>query len=205
MTSKPTDDAVRVLAAAVAAANLVAITLILRWERSGREARVLTPARWRLPRFGTVLMVLPFAYPVVALGAPGWLAWRASALLHALGAVIWALGVLGVLWCVRVMRGQTGAEGIVVGHRLVTNGPYRLVRHPMYAAVLISSAGSALALGSLVIAVAAALFLPVAVSWAATEDRLLSSSRLGQSFRDYERRSGRLVPRLRHRRGASDD
>ncbi len=34
----------------------------------------------------------------------------------ALGAGLLALGLAGVLWWVRVMRGQTGADGIVVGH-----------------------------------------------------------------------------------------
>ncbi len=87
-----------------------------------------------------------------------------------------ALGLAGVLWCVRVMRGQTGADGIVVGHRLVTTGPRRFVRHPMYAAVLVFAFGGALAFGSYGIATMALVFLPVAISWAATEERLLASS-----------------------------
>ena len=193
------ESAIRVVAAVMASANVALVILVLLWERPGRAARLLTPAHWRVPRLGTLLMVLPLAYPVVAVIAPGWLTWRANTLLHAAGVVLWALGCAGVLWCVRVMRGQTGADGIVDGHRLVTTGPYRFLRHPMYVAVLVSSGGSAIAIGSYVIAMATLVFLPVAISWAATEERLLASSDLGQRFKDYERRAGRLVPRLRHR------
>lgn len=193
------DDAVRGVASVMVLANLTAVVLVLRWERPGRASVVLTHARWRLPRVGTALMVVPLAYPLVVIVAPGWLAWRTSYLLHSAGVVLWVLGIFGTLWCVRVMRGQTGADGIVVGHRLSTSGPYRLVRHPMYAAVTMGAAGTALALGSTVIAVVALLFVPVAVSWAATEDRLLASSDLGQEFGDYARRTGRLVPRPRRR------
>lgn len=87
-----------------------------------------------------------------------------------------ALGLAGVLWCVRVMRDQTGVDGIMVGHRFVTTGPYRFVRHAMYAAVLVFAFGSALVFGSYGIATVALVFLPVAISWAATEERLLPSS-----------------------------
>lgn len=193
------ESAIRVVAAVMASANIAVVILVLLWERPGRAARLLTPAHWRLPRLGMLLMVLPLAYPVVAVIAPGWLTWRANALLHAAGVVLWASGCAGVLWCVRVMRGQTGADGMVDGHRLVTTGPYRFVRHPMYLSVLVCFAGSTIAIGSYVIATVTLVFLPIAISWAATEERLLASSGLGQQFQDYQRRAGRLVPRLRHR------
>jgi hypothetical protein len=48
--------------------------------------------------------------------------WPVGPAQRAVGAGLLALGLAGVLWCVRVMRGQTGADGIVVGHRLVTTG-----------------------------------------------------------------------------------
>lgn len=191
------DGAVRVVAAVMAFVDLAVVTLVWRWERPGRTARLRTPIAWRVPRLGTVLMVLPLAYPLVAVIAPGWLAWRSAPLLHAAGIVLWGAGLAGVLWCVRVMRGQTGADGIVEGHRLVTTGPYHFVRHPMYAAVLTASVGIAIALGSFVTALLVLVFVPVAVSWARTEDRLLEASDLGERFRDYERRTGRLLPRLR--------
>ncbi|MFC5731592.1 MULTISPECIES: methyltransferase family protein [Nocardioides] len=193
------ESAVRIVAAVMALANVAVVILVLLWERPGRAARIRTPAQWRVPRVGTLLMVLPLAYPVVVVVAPGWLTWRASTLLHVAGLVLWALGCSGVLWCVRVMRGQTGADGVVEGHRLVTTGPYRFVRHPMYVAILATSGGSAIAIGSYVVAMAALAFVPVAVSWAATEERLLVSSELGQQYQEYERHAGRLVPRLRRR------
>lgn len=190
---------IRVVAAVMASANVTVVILVLLWERPGRAARIRTPADWRVPRLGTLLMVLPLAYPLVAVVAPGWLTWSSSAPVHVAGLVLWALGSAGVLWCVRVMRGQTGADGVVEGHRLVTTGPYRFVRHPMYVAVLVTSGGSAIVIGSYVVALAALAFVPVAISWAATEERLLAASELGRQYKEYERRAGRLVPRLRRR------
>lgn len=114
------EDALRVVAGVMALTNLAVLALVLRWERPGRTASLRAPADWRVPRLGTMLMVAPLAYPVLVVFAPGWLTWPVSPALRSVGIALWALGLAGVLWCVRVMRGQTGADGIVVGHRLVT-------------------------------------------------------------------------------------
>jgi protein-S-isoprenylcysteine O-methyltransferase Ste14 len=79
------------------------------------------------------------------------------------------------------------------GQRVISNGPYRYVRHPMYAAVIPFFVGTSLLLGS-AWGVAGALVLAVAVAIRAVlEERTLEEELPG--YRDYMGRVRyRLIP-----------
>jgi protein-S-isoprenylcysteine O-methyltransferase Ste14 len=81
------------------------------------------------------------------------------------------------------------------GQRVITSGPYRLVRHPGYTAAIAMFVGVPLALASwwaLLPAALATALLIVRTSW---EDRLLQADLSG--YADYARRTRfRLVPGL---------
>jgi protein-S-isoprenylcysteine O-methyltransferase Ste14 len=87
-------------------------------------------------------------------------------------------------------------SGCSRGGALLTTGPYARVRHPLYAVwVFLLAPGAALLVGSwlllsvpLVMYVAAWVFIP-------GEEAELEK-RYGDLFRDYRRRTGRLVPRV---------
>jgi protein-S-isoprenylcysteine O-methyltransferase Ste14 len=81
------------------------------------------------------------------------------------------------------------------GHRVITSGPYRFVRHPMYAAALLLFAGGPLWLGSWWgFAVGAALSLLLAVR-SVLEERTLVRELAG--YEDYRRKVHfRLVPHV---------
>lgn len=83
---------------------------------------------------------------------------------------------------------------IRVGHRVVTSGPYRFVRHPAYAAVLVSLAGLALTLGNW-LSVAAMLigFFLAHVPRIMWEEAALEAS-LGDEYRAFARTRKRLIP-----------
>jgi protein-S-isoprenylcysteine O-methyltransferase Ste14 len=59
------------------------------------------------------------------------------------------------------------------GHRVITSGPYALVRHPMYFGVVLFSLGSGPALGSWWSALPILAILPVFVRRTLLEDRML--------------------------------
>jgi protein-S-isoprenylcysteine O-methyltransferase Ste14 len=79
-----------------------------------------------------------------------------------LGAALAALGAAWVLWAGLLFRaaGTTNAPtGTPV--RFVDHGPYAFGRHPMYLGITVQMLGLALALGSPVLAGAAALFVAI--------------------------------------------
>ena len=65
------------------------------------------------------------------------------------------------------------------GHRLVTRGPYRLLRHPGYLAMLLAVPASALAIGSCLALVPAALFCLVILKRVRVEEQFLQSNLAG--------------------------
>ena len=143
---------------------------------------VLLPAEWLLP---PILMALRIG----AIEA-GWLPVRVAGLAVGLaGAVLlsWSAVLLGLF----MMHEAAVRED----HALIGDGPYRFVRHPVYAGYL------ALLLGSGVASLNICLWLlwPVALMGiriqAAAEEQLLGE-RFGQDYECYVRRTGRLVPRL---------
>lgn len=80
------------------------------------------------------------------------------------------------------------------GHQLKTDGVYRYLRHPSYAASLISFAGFGISLNNyfsllmLVVLVGAAFFYRVKV-----EEKALIGQ-FGDEYRDYMKRSKRFIP-----------
>lgn len=78
-------------------------------------------------------------------------------------------------------------------HQFVARGAYRLVRHPLYAALIWMAAGACLALGNLLgLALVLGVFVPAMVYRARQEEAVLTATFPG--YADYRRRTGMLVP-----------
>ena len=82
------------------------------------------------------------------------------------------------------------------GSELVTTGPYRWVRHPMYAAIWLWSLAQGLMLANWLAGWAAVATL-APLYWIRTprEERMMIAQ-FGDAYRDYMTRTGRLVPRF---------
>jgi protein-S-isoprenylcysteine O-methyltransferase Ste14 len=79
---------------------------------------------------------------------------------------------------------------------VVTTGPYRWIRHPSYAGLLLILDGLGLALGNW-LAVAACLVLPLpAIAWRIRVEEAELSRVLGEAYRAYQTRTARLLPGL---------
>jgi protein-S-isoprenylcysteine O-methyltransferase Ste14 len=151
---------------------------------------VLLPAEWLVP---PLLIALRIGEIEV-----GWLPVRVLGLAVGLaGAVLlcWA-----AVWLGRFLIHEAAVRE---DHALIGNGPYRFVRHPVYAGYL------ALLLGSGVASLNICLWLLWPVSLlgiliqAASEEQLLGE-RFGQDYELYVRRTGRLVPYLWGQTAGSD-
>lgn len=81
------------------------------------------------------------------------------------------------------------------GHTLVTEGIYRSIRHPMYAAILLFDVAQGLMLANGLAGWSAlAIFLLLYLIRAPREERMMIDA-FGDAYRDYARRTGRLLPR----------
>ena len=118
-----------------------------------------------------------------------------SAALAAAGVVVCAAGLMGVVWSQAAM-GESLRIGVDPSERtaLVTGGPFRWVRNPIYSAMLVYVAGVALLVPNVASVVALPL-LAVAIDLhvrLVEEPYLLSTH--GDSYANYVARVGRFVP-----------
>jgi protein-S-isoprenylcysteine O-methyltransferase Ste14 len=116
---------------------------------------------------------LPPAYQVLAL--------LAGCLLYfpAIGLVLWGRMALGRMYFVSTSMGAQ----LFAGHRLITSGPFAVVRHPMYTGLF------AAALGSLLIyqmwtTLAFAVFAPFVLLRARREEKVLAAA-FGEQWLEY--------------------
>ena len=87
--------------------------------------------------------------------------------------------------------------GLSSDHQLVTSGPYRVVRHPIYTSMLCMLLGTGLLITPLPLLALSALILIVGTEIRVRiEDRLLASQ-FGDRFRDYQRRVPAYLPFLK--------
>ena len=82
---------------------------------------------------------------------------------------------------------------IVEGHRLITNGVYSRIRHPLYLGEITRNLGLTLILSSLygfAIVLVGGLFLPFRIE---IEERMLLKE-FGQEYEEYRKRTKKLIP-----------
>jgi protein-S-isoprenylcysteine O-methyltransferase Ste14 len=118
-----------------------------------------------------------------------------SAILAAIGALLFAGGIALAVWA-RLHLGRNW--GMPMTQRaepeLVTSGPYRFVRHPIYTGLLTAILGTALVdnlLGLIVVAVLIAYFYYCGT----VEERNLAAT-FPQAYPEYKSRTKMLIPFL---------
>ncbi|MBM4431686.1 MAG: isoprenylcysteine carboxylmethyltransferase family protein [Chloroflexi bacterium] len=150
----------------------------------------------RLTVVGSVLY--PLAILIVA-GLDARYGWspRVPLTLQLAALVVAAAGNLLSIWATAVNKFYSRFVRIQKerGHVVITDGPYRYVRHPGYLGQIIFSLASALALGSLWALVPSSLFAVLLVVRTALEDRTLQDELAG--YQAYTQRvRHRLLPGL---------
>ncbi len=101
----------------------------------------------------------------------------------------WARLHLGRLW--------SGFVTLKEGHSIVDTGPYGLVRHPIYAGVMVAALATALITAS-PIALVGAMMVAIGFSMTARIEEGFLRRELGaDAYDSYARRVGMLVPRLK--------
>lgn len=116
-------------------------------------------------------------------GLPNWL-----------GLLLFSIGLVLQLWAMLALRGSyTWRLGIQGTQKLVTTGPYAIVRHPGYFGTILSLLGAGVAFGSVIGVVAALLFAVFIVMRIKPEEEMLAKE-FGRRYADYRRKTGMLIP-----------
>lgn len=160
---------------------LVAAFSMKKGRRSGSGA-----LRIRVPIVIVAIILVrvhPFGNP-----GPHW-----SATLAALGLVLFACGLAFAVWArVNIGRNWGGPMSQKAEPELVTTGPYRFVRHPIYTGILVAGIGTAVALSwawLIGVAIAGVYFI-----YSATVEERNMTETFPDTYPPYKRSTKMLVP-----------
>jgi protein-S-isoprenylcysteine O-methyltransferase Ste14 len=138
---------------------------------------------WAIPRqYFTPIVAMPraleFALAIVTAAIAAVSVWLCAA----------AIRTLGKQW--------TYVARVVEGHKLITQGPYRIVRNPIYAGMFGMLVATGLAVGRWWV-----MLIAVILFWIGNSIRIRSEEKLlhetfGAEFEDYRRRVPAMFPRL---------
>jgi protein-S-isoprenylcysteine O-methyltransferase Ste14 len=111
------------------------------------------------------------------------------------GLIFILLGLSVRVWTRLTIGGMySGYLRVKVGHILVTEGPYRTIRHPGYAGFVLMALGLAIGYCSVIgLAAIPVLLLPGLAYRMRVEERLLTD-RFGEEYRAYAHRTKKLIP-----------
>jgi methyltransferase len=123
-----------------------------------------------------------------SLPVPAWLRWAGVPIgIAAVGLLLWTLRSLG--------QNLTDTVVTLRNAAFVTHGPYRLIRHPFYVAMLLAVIAVSLVAANWFLAITGVGVFTLLAVRASTEERNLAA-RFGRDDEDYARRRGQFVPRL---------
>jgi protein-S-isoprenylcysteine O-methyltransferase Ste14 len=145
--------------------------------------------------FGLLLWFSPLVY----LLNPQWMTWSKIGLpneVRWLGVIIGVLCVLGIYWLFSsIGTGITPTSATRTEHTLVTSGPYRWVRHPLYTIACSLFVAFGMIADNWFIALLGILaFIAMAIRTPKEEANLIA--KFGDEYREYMRRTGRFLPKV---------
>lgn len=160
---------------------------------NGRDSRLSIILRLVLaiPLVGMLVayMIRPEILAWAEVTVPTWVRWLGAALtLTTIPLLIWVQQALGANF--------NTILGIRDRHTLVTHGPYRWVRHPMYDVLFLYMLSILLLTGNLLVGgVFMGAFLLTIATRVAKEEGILEET-YGDVYRSYRLRTGRFAPRI---------
>jgi protein-S-isoprenylcysteine O-methyltransferase Ste14 len=170
--------------AAASAVSFFAVGLTLYFERSPRPLWVMA-----VHYVSMVLAILQVAGVLLLMP-------RSDAF-AALGIVMYSMSIALYLSAIEAAR-RTRLQRSFVDHplpdRLITDGPYRWVRHPFGAGYLLGALAAPIAIADLRMFLIAIPLMTATVLAAAREERVWLSSPRADEYREYRRKTGMFIP-----------
>ncbi|MHA1207198.1 MAG: methyltransferase family protein, partial [Candidatus Hodarchaeales archaeon] len=139
-------------------------------------------------------IIFPETHEWFILGLPSWVI--------IVGLVLTVIGMIFELYT-QISRGKHFSAYLYIreDHKLISNGPHRFIRHPMYTALTMVLLGLFLASANIYVGLPLPVFLVVIALRVGKEENVLVEQ-FGEEYRNYMRRTGRFLPKIRFK---SDD
>jgi protein-S-isoprenylcysteine O-methyltransferase Ste14 len=112
--------------------------------------------------------------------------------LIAVGLILCVLGILLAIWArLHLGRNWSPAPNLKEGHELVTSGPYRLVRHPIYTGIIMAMLGTALItpIWFIIFIIFSIMFV-----WRVRVEENLMIQQFPNQYPEYKKKTWALVP-----------
>jgi protein-S-isoprenylcysteine O-methyltransferase Ste14 len=153
------------------------------------------PLAW-LRLLALIIWVALLAYLI----NPAWVSWLRVALpdwIRVIGLVAVAIDSALVFWMFRSLDTNiTPVHEARENAKLVTNGPYRWIRHPLYAFGFVLLVALALVTGMWWLAACAAIFILIFALWRVPKEEAKLIEVFGDAYRQYMTRTGRFLPKF---------
>jgi protein-S-isoprenylcysteine O-methyltransferase Ste14 len=170
------------------------------FERKAKRARVVRDSRSASERIGLAaatigLGAVPGIYVVA--GFPRWADYPPQAWTVVLGAMVYG----AALWLFHRSHKDLGRNWSITleirdQHRLVSNGIYGLIRHPMYTSFWLMGLGQALLLPNWVAGLAGLAGFGVLYFLRVDKEERMMLQTFGDEYRAYMARTKRIIPHL---------
>lgn len=180
----------------------MAVWAVIRWvpNRRSRKVKIAVTSRTPIERFSMVVSTLGLGIvPAVWVfsGFPQAFDRPTNPLIVIIGLVLFA----GSLRLFRITHKALGAMwshslDLREDHRLVTSGIYEKVRHPMYSAFWLWALAQPFLLSNWIAGFAGIAGFGTLYLLRVGQEEAMMEERFGQEYRDYCKRTGRVIPRL---------
>ena len=113
-----------------------------------------------------------------------------------LGVILIAVGLGFTVWArQRLGRNWSGTVQVKKDHQLISDGPYRLVRHPIYTGILVAFLGTAVIIGHWGAILAVLIAFESFWRKLTLEERFMRET-FGSVYEEYRARTAALIPYL---------
>ena len=110
-----------------------------------------------------------------------------------IGVVLCGAGIAFAIWARWCLgRNWSGTPSMKEGHELVTTGPYRFVRHPIYTGMLVALFGSALTIGMVFLAIFV-IFCANFIYRIPIEEKYMMRL-FPEKYQEYKKKTKALIP-----------
>ncbi|MFP3322850.1 isoprenylcysteine carboxylmethyltransferase family protein [Planococcus sp. SIMBA_160] len=118
-----------------------------------------------------------------------------ASVLRPIGLVLLIVGVFLRFWGIIHLKSQfTRHVTVREGDSIVSSGPYRKLRHPLYTGLFLIGIGMALFFTSLIAAVGGGLLLAFTLNKRMQHEEALLVEKFGPEYKEWMKRRARLIP-----------